>query len=159
MQIVWLLFEILFCYKQVLQLDYCRQSFTHIIPESLVRDTNSLPCLTILSLEGAARLCDYTLKLLLASAPLLQSINLSQCTLLTHDANLIAYYLKTNLKELHIDNCPGINVMRCLSSMVTFEHLEVLSVEGSDTVCDEFVMVITETCGAKLKGLNLASCV
>lgn len=150
-----------FCYKQVLQLDYCGQcSFDDIIPNSLAQFSNSLPFLGILSLRGAARLSNNTLKTLLMSSPLLQSINLSQCTLLTQTAiEVMSYYLKNSLKELYIDDCPKIDAMHCISSIIKFEQLEVLSVAGIETVRDVFVTLVTTTCGANLKELNLAGCV
>ncbi|XP_076929471.1 DNA repair protein rhp7-like [Bidens hawaiensis] len=105
-------------------------------------------------------LSDDTLKPLLVSAPLLQSINLSQCTLLTHTAiQIIHQYLKNSLKELYIDECPRIDVSISAFSFITFEHLEVLSVAGIKTVSDGFVRFFTRSCGKKLKGLNLAGCV
>ncbi|KAI3805318.1 hypothetical protein L1987_27581 [Smallanthus sonchifolius] len=145
----------------VLQLDYCGQcSFDDIIPNSLARSPNSLPFLGILSLKGAARLSDTTLKPLFISAPLLQSINLSQCTLLTHAAiDIIHRYLRNNLKELYIDECPRINAKHSLSSIMKLHCLEVLSVAGIETVCDEFVMLVALSRGQKLKELNLAGCV
>lgn len=146
---------------RVLQLDSCGQcSFDDIICNSLALSPNSLACLGILSLRAAARLSDHTLKHLIVSAPLLQSINLGQCSLLTCDGiKILADSLKTNLKELYIDQCPGIDAMHSLSSMMKFEHLEVLSVAEIPTVNDEFVTCITKACGKTLKELNLAGCV
>ncbi|XP_024959331.1 F-box/LRR-repeat protein 2 isoform X2 [Cynara cardunculus var. scolymus] len=146
---------------RVLQLDSCGQcSFDDIICNSLALPPNSLACLGILSLRAAARLSDNTLRRLLVSAPLLQSINLGQCSLLTCDGiKILADSLKTNLKELYIDQCPRIDAMHSLSSMMQFEHLEVISVAEIPTVSDKFVMCITRACGRTLKELNLAGCV
>ncbi|KAK9076867.1 hypothetical protein SSX86_005201 [Deinandra increscens subsp. villosa] len=146
---------------RVLQLDYCGQcSFDDIIPKSLARSPNSLPFLGILSLKGAARLSDNTLKPLFISAPLLQSINLSQCTLLTHTAiKIVHHYLKDNLKELYIDECPRIEARHSVFSIMKLNQLEVLSVAGIETISDEFVTLVTLSCGQKLKELNLAGCV
>ncbi|KAI7733410.1 hypothetical protein M8C21_023276 [Ambrosia artemisiifolia] len=146
---------------KVLQLDYCGQcSFDDIIPNSLARAPNSLPFLGILSLKGAARLSNKTLKPLFISAPLLQSINLSQCTLLTHTAiNIMVHYLKDNLKELYIDECPRIDAQRSSYLIVKFKQLEVLSVAGIETMRDEYVVFIAALLGESLKELNLADCV
>ncbi|KAF5813460.1 putative leucine-rich repeat domain superfamily [Helianthus annuus] len=146
---------------RVLQLDYCGQcSFDDIIPNSLARSPNSLPFLGILSLKGAARLSDNTLKPLFISAPLLQSINLSQCTLLTHTAiKHMVSHLKNNLKELYIDECPRIDAHLSSRLIIELEHLEVLSIAGIETVCDEFVVLVVVSLGDKLKELNLAGCV
>ncbi|KAJ9550740.1 hypothetical protein OSB04_014785 [Centaurea solstitialis] len=139
---------------RVLQLDNCGQcSFDDIICNALALPPNSLASLGILSLRGAARLSDDTFKHLI-------SINLGQSALLTCDGiEILADSLKTNLKELYIDQCPRIDAMRSLSSMMKFKHLEVLSVAEIPTVNDDFVMGITASFGRTLKELNLAGCV
>ena len=65
---------------------------------------------------------------------------------------------KTTLKELYLDDCPRIDFMYCVSALMKFEHLEVLSVARNRTVCDDFIILVTAACGKRLKELNLANC-
>ncbi|PWA58306.1 leucine-rich repeat domain, L domain-like protein [Artemisia annua] len=145
---------------KVLQLENCRKcSFKEVIPIILARSSNSLAYLGILSLKGAAKISNTTLRPLLESAPLLHSINLSGCTFLTcYVVMMILDCFKTTLKELYLDDCPRIDFMFCVSALMKFEHLEVLSVARNRTVCDDFVILVTAACGKRLKELNLANC-
>ncbi|CAL5421890.1 unnamed protein product [Camellia sinensis] len=144
----------------VLQLDLCGQCLLGgNLVKTLARSPNSLPDLAIISLKGACRLTDIALKELLVSAPALQSINLSQCSLLSNTGiDILADSVGAILKELYIDNCQRIDAMLIAPVMKKFKHLEVLSVAGIQTVCDEFLTDIIPVCGRNLKELDLAGC-
>ncbi|THG17153.1 hypothetical protein TEA_000349 [Camellia sinensis var. sinensis] len=148
------------CVSLVLQLDLCGQCLLGgNLVKTLARSPNSLPDLAIISLKGACRLTDIALKELLVSAPALQSINLSQCSLLSNTGiDILADSLGAILKELYIDNCQRIDAMLIAPVMKKFKHLEVLSVAGIQTVCDEFLTDIIPVCGRNLKELDLAGC-
>lgn len=145
---------------KVLKLDLCGQCLLGgNLVKTLARSPNSLPDLAIISLKGACRLTDIALKELLVSAPALQSINLSQCSLLSNTGiDILADSLGAILKELYIDNCQRIDAMLIAPVMKKFKHLEVLSVAGIQTVCDEFLTDIIPVCGRNLKELDLAGC-
>ncbi|XP_047967004.1 F-box/LRR-repeat protein 17-like [Salvia hispanica] len=117
--------------------------------------------LTILSLRGACGLSDDGIRNLVKSAPLLRSINLGQCTLLTSAAvNCIADVLGSQLKELYIDECNKIDAMQILPAFKKFTCLEVLSVAQMRTINDQFVngLVTASACGKVLKDLDFSDC-
>lgn len=152
--------EFIFCYEQVLQLDLCGQcAIDDMLYKSFIRSSNSLMCLRIISLRGACRLSDNLLKALVTSAPLLQSINVGQSSLLTCDGiKFLADSLAPSLRELYIDDCQKIDAMLIIPSLKKFQHLEVLSVAGIDSVCDEFVINIITASGGNMKELDMANC-
>lgn len=146
----------------VLQLDLCgRFMADYILCSTLARSPNILPSLTTISLRGACRLSDVGLSALLSSAPALKSINLGQCSLLTSNAiNSIADSLGSILKELYLDDCEGIsNAMLILPALKKLESLEVLSLAGLQSVCDDFIMELIPVCGHNMKEIVLTDCV
>uniref|UniRef100_A0A7N0U6Z9 Uncharacterized protein n=1 Tax=Kalanchoe fedtschenkoi TaxID=63787 RepID=A0A7N0U6Z9_KALFE len=89
----------------------------------------------------------------------LMSINLSQCSLLTACAiSTLSNCLGSTLKELYIDDCQNIDALSVLPELTKFEHLEVLSVSGINTVSDEFIRQFIRARGSNLKELVLADC-
>lgn len=146
---------------KVLQLDLCGQCiYGDSLFKTIAQSPNSLPDLAIISLKGACRLTDIALKELVASTPALRSINLSECSLLTYSSIFhLAAYLGPTLRELYIDNCHRIDARIIAPAIFEFKHLEVLSVAGIQTVCDEFVVEIIDKCGRNIKDLDLADCV
>ncbi|KAF7154730.1 hypothetical protein RHSIM_Rhsim01G0183000 [Rhododendron simsii] len=146
---------------KVLQLDLGGQCVHgDSLCKTIVQSRNSLPDLAIISLKGACRLTDVALKALVASTPALQSINLGECSLLTDTGiSLLAACLGATLRELYIDNCHRIDARVVAHAILEFKHLEVLSVAGIQTVCDEFVVEVITKCGRNMKGLDLADCV
>ncbi|CAK9144176.1 unnamed protein product [Ilex paraguariensis] len=145
----------------VLQLDQCGRCMPdYILFATLDRLSNSLPVLTTISLKGACRLSDVGLSALVSSAPALRSVNLSQCSLLTLDGiNSLANSLGSVLRELYIDDCQSIDAMLILPALSKLEHLEVLSVAGIQTVCDDFVSEFVAVRGQNMKELLLTNCV
>ncbi|XP_050216200.1 uncharacterized protein LOC126667272 [Mercurialis annua] len=145
---------------KVLQLDQCGRCMPdYILPATLARSSRSLPDLITLSLSGACRLSDIGLSSLVASAVSLRSINLSRCSLLTFSSvGIIADSLGSVLRELYIDDCESIDVMLILPALKKLEHLEVLSVAGIQTVCDDFLRQFLVSCGHNIKELGLADC-
>ncbi|XP_042034445.1 F-box/LRR-repeat protein 17-like isoform X2 [Salvia splendens] len=147
---------------QVLQLDLCGQCILDVaFKDILDKHQESFSRLTILSLRGACGLSDDGLRNLVNSAPLLQSINLGQCSLLTSAAvNCIADVLGSQLKELYIDKCNKIDAMQILPAFKKFTCLEVLSVAQMRTVNDQFVngLVTASACGKVLKDLDFSDC-
>lgn len=148
-------------WNQVLQLDQCGRCLAdYALFGTLTRAPNCLPALTTVSLRAAYRLSDVGLSALVSSAPSLRSINLSQCSLLTSDGiSGLATSLGSVLRELHLDDCQGIDAMLILSALLKFEHLEVLSLAGVETVCDDFLSKFVRERGHMLKELVLADCV
>ncbi|XP_038990284.1 uncharacterized protein LOC103705857 [Phoenix dactylifera] len=144
----------------VVQLDICGRCMTDYVLEAmLAKAPNSLPSLTRISLKGACRLSDDGLTALVSSAPLLSSINLGQCTLITTDGVInLADKLKSVLRELYIDDCHNIDVMLILPALKKLENLEVLSVAGIPNVCDAFVRKLLPVCGRNMKKLAFADC-
>lgn len=121
--------------------------------------SNGLPALTIVSLKGACRLSDVGLQTLVSSAPMLSSINLSQCSLLTSASiETLAETLGPVLRELYIDDCQGIDAMLILPALQKLEYLEVLSVAGIQTVSDDFIWEIISLRGPTMKELVLTDC-
>lgn len=146
---------------QVLQLDQCGQCMLDLAfrdpSEVSSKDFSSL---AVASLRGCCRFTDYGLKNLVTAAPLLQSLNLGQCSLLSCDSiNCIADSLGSKLRELYIDYCQKINPMSILSAFKKFKCLEVISVAGIDSITDEFVSEMVTLCGQSLKEIDLANCV
>lgn len=144
----------------MLQLDQCGRCMTDYLlmpPFDLL--SKGLPLLTTVSLKGACRLSDAGLKALVSSAPSLRSINLSQCSLLTSTSiGTLAVTLGSVLRELYIDDCQGIDAMLILPSLEKLEHLEVLSVAGIPTVCDDFIWEFVSVHGHTMKELVLTDC-
>ncbi|KAH7854436.1 hypothetical protein Vadar_013817 [Vaccinium darrowii] len=144
----------------VLQLDLCGRCMPdYVLKATLARSPNSLPALTTISLKGAYRLLDIGLSALVVSAPALRSINLSQCSLLTSDGIIIiADSLGSVLRELYIDNCDNIDAVLSLPALLKLEHLEVLSLAGMETVCDDFLCKLVAVRGQHIKELVLSDC-
>ncbi|KAL3330179.1 hypothetical protein AABB24_034170 [Solanum stoloniferum] len=144
----------------VLQLDLCGQpTLDHVLGTTIATASNSLPNLAILSLRGACRMSDRALEILVTSAPSLQSIDLSQCSLLTHASiGITANSLGSILKELCIDDCQSIDAIHILPSLEKMEHLELLSVAGIHGVCDQFVSELLTARGQNIKELNISRC-
>lgn len=145
----------------MLQLDQCGRCLPdYILFATLARSSNILPVLTTISLKGACRLSDVGLSSLLSSAPALRSINLGQCSLLTSvGISSIADSLGSVLRELYLDDCQSIDAILILPALSKLEHLEVLSLAGLQTVCDDFVSQFVSVRGHNLKELVLADCV
>ncbi|KAK9275133.1 hypothetical protein L1049_022392 [Liquidambar formosana] len=145
----------------VLQLDQCGRCMPdYVLHATLARSLNSLPALTIISLKGACRLSDIGLSALVSSAPALRSINLSQCSLLTSTGIAsVADSLGSDLRELYIDDCQNIDAMLVLPALKKLERLEVLSLAGIQTVCDDFVRELMIVRGQSMKELVLSDCV
>ncbi|CAI9095946.1 OLC1v1031994C2 [Oldenlandia corymbosa var. corymbosa] len=144
----------------VLQLELCGQCTldNHVIRESLLWSSNSLPKLQVLSLKGAARLSDDGLKAIVTLTPLLKSINLSKCSLLTHDAiDALADTLGSMLRELYIDGCQKMNPT-LTTAFKEFSNLEVLSVAESPYVSDDFLDRVMTMYTENIKELDLAGC-
>ncbi|WMV42171.1 hypothetical protein MTR67_035556 [Solanum verrucosum] len=144
----------------VLQLDLCGQpTLDHVLGTTIATASNSLPNLAILSLRGACRMSDRALEILVTSAPSLQSIDLSQCSLLTHASiGITANSLGSILKELCIDDCQSIDAIHILPSLEKMEHLELLSVAGIHSVCDQFVSELLTARGQNIKELDISRC-
>ncbi|XP_060208591.1 uncharacterized protein LOC132635987 isoform X1 [Lycium barbarum] len=144
----------------VLQLDLCGQpALDHVLGTTIAPSSNSLPNLAILSLRGASRMSDRALEILVTSAPSLQSIDLGQCSLLSHTGiDIVANLLGSILKELYIDECQSIDAILILPALEKLEHLEVLSVGGIHSVCDQFVSELLAARGQNLKELDISDC-
>ncbi|KDP33911.1 hypothetical protein JCGZ_07482 [Jatropha curcas] len=145
----------------VLQLDQCGRCMPdYILPATLARSSRSLPALISLSLAGACRLSDIGLSSIVSSAPALRSINLSQCSLLTSTGIVtLADSLGSVLQELYIDDCQSLDPMLLLPTLKKLEHLQVLSLAGNQTICDDFVREFLAARGHNMKELVLSDCV
>ncbi|XP_008786637.3 uncharacterized protein LOC103704910 [Phoenix dactylifera] len=145
---------------KVIQLDLCGRCMPdYVVDAILARSPNSLPSLTTLSLKGAYRLSDDGLNAIVSSAPLLCSINLSQCSLITSSGiiNLVDKLVSV-LRELYIDDCQNVDAMVILPALRKLKCLEVLSVAGIQSVCDKFVHRLIPVCGSNMRELVLAGC-
>ncbi|XP_030448494.1 uncharacterized protein LOC115671165 [Syzygium oleosum] len=144
----------------VLQLNQCGRCLAdYIISSSLAKSANSLTALSTISISGACRLTDVGLRTLVSAAPAIRSINLNQCSLLTSTSvETLANTLGSVLKELFIDDCQSINAMLALPALKKFEHLEVLSVAGMQSVCDDFIREFIFVRGHHMKELVLGDC-
>lgn len=126
---------------------------------TLARSPNCLPALTTISLKGAYRLSDAGLNMLVSAAPSLKSIDISQCPLLTSEGICcLADSLRLVLREVYLDNCHGIDAMSILPALLKLENLEVLSLAGIQTVCDDFISEFISIHGGRMKELVLADC-
>ncbi|KZV57406.1 hypothetical protein F511_35156 [Dorcoceras hygrometricum] len=145
----------------VLQLDHCGVCMPdYVLPATFAHSPNSLPALTSVSLKGAYRLSDTGLSSLVSSGPSLKSVDLSQCPLVTAEGILcLSNSLRSVLRELYIDHCQGVDAMVSLPGLLELENLEVLSVAGIHTVCDDFVCEVVSVHGCRLKHLGLADCI
>ncbi|CAI9100713.1 OLC1v1037872C1 [Oldenlandia corymbosa var. corymbosa] len=144
----------------VLQLDLCGRCLAdYVISESLACSANSLPALTTISFKAAYRLSDIGLSALVSSAPSLRSVDLSQCSLITSDGVCcMAASLGSALRELHLDECQGIDAMHILPALQNLQNLEVLSLSGLETVSDDFVLEFLRARGPSIKELVLSDC-
>ncbi|XP_028787000.1 uncharacterized protein LOC114742937 isoform X2 [Neltuma alba] len=145
----------------VLQLDQCGRCLPdYVLRSTLAQAPGHLPRLTSLSLSGACRLSDEGLHTLVSSAPALRSINLSQCSLLTSTSlYILADSLGSLLRELYLDDCQGIDAAQIVPALMKLEHLEVLSVAGIQTICDDFIKDYIIARGHNMKELVLKDCV
>lgn len=145
----------------VLQLDQCGRCMAdYTLLATLARSPGSLPRLTTLSISGACRLSDAALSSLVSSAPALQSLNLSQCSLLTSASmDTLADSLATSLRELYINDCQSIQPMLIFPALKKLEHLEVLSLSGIQTINDNFLRGFIVARGHNIKELVLTDCV
>lgn len=145
----------------VLQLDHCGVCMPdYALPVTFAHSPNSLPALTSISLKGAYRFSDAGLSSLISSGPSLKSIDLSQCPLVTSEGICcLSKSLRLVLRELYIDHCQGVDAMVSLPELLELETLEVLSVAGIHTVCDDFVREVVSVHGCRLKHLGLADCI
>ncbi|KAL6585720.1 hypothetical protein OROMI_002364 [Orobanche minor] len=144
----------------VLQFDQCGSCMPdYTLCAALARSPNCLPALTSISLKGAYRLTDAGVSVLASAAPSLKSIDISQCPLLTSEGVCcLLNSLKSVIRELYLDNSHGINAMIVLPALLKLESLEVLSLAGIQTVCDDFVSKFISVNGSRLKELILANC-
>lgn len=144
----------------MLQLDQggaCIPDYT--LYSALACSPNSLPALTTVSLKGAYRLSDTGLSMLASAAPSLKSVDISQCPMLTSEGICcLISPLRLILRELYIDYCHGIDAMLILPDLQKLENLEVLSVAGILTVCDDFVSAFVSAHGSRMKELVLSDC-
>jgi DNA repair protein RAD7 len=131
----------------------------YIMYATLAHKPNSLPSLTKLSLKGNYSLSDKGLAAIVSSAPLLNSLNLSQCSLLTSEGiiNVIDKQAAL-LKELYIDQCQNVSAMSILPFLKKVKCLEVLSMAGIPSASNEFVHELIPVCGSTIKELNFADC-
>lgn len=131
----------------------------YVLHDTLARSSHKLSVLAAVSLRGAHRLSDTGLTDLTISTPALQSINLSQCSLLTSNGIYdLAIHFESTLRELYIDDCQNIDAMIILPALKRLKCLEVLSVAGIQTVSDEFVIGMVKICGPNMKELVFANC-
>ncbi|XP_030530491.1 uncharacterized protein LOC115740960 [Rhodamnia argentea] len=144
----------------VLQLNQCGRCLAdYAISSSLAKSANSLTALSTVCITGACRLTDVGLRTLVSAAPAIRSINLNQCSLLTSTSvETLANSLGSVLKELYIDDCQSIDAMLTLPALKKFEHLEVLSVSGMQSVCDDFIREFMFAQGHHMKELVLGDC-
>ncbi|XP_072953371.1 uncharacterized protein [Typha angustifolia] len=145
---------------KVVQLDLCGRCLPdYTLRATLARSSNSLPLLTSLSLKGAYSLSDDGLDAIVSSAPLLSSLNLSECSLITSTGICnVANKLELVLKELYIDDCQNVNVMLILPALKKIKHLEILSVAGLQSVRDKFVHELIPLSGYSMRELHFAGC-
>ncbi|RDX92655.1 rhp7, partial [Mucuna pruriens] len=146
---------------EVLQLDQCGRCIPdYALLDTLRQSPRCLPRLTSLSLSGACRLSDKGLHVLVSSAPVLRSINLSQCSLLSSASlDILANSLGSLLKELYLDDCLIIDAAQIVPALKKLEHLEVLSLAGIQTVSDEFIKDYIIARGHNMKELVLKDCI
>ncbi|KAE8712513.1 Rad7, putative isoform 4 [Hibiscus syriacus] len=158
----WLsvVYDVFGLWRQVLQLDLCGSCMPdYVLRDTLACSSKSLPALATLSLNGAHRMTDEGLNMLALSAPALQSINLSHCSLLTSAGiNNLANCFESTLRELYLDECHNIEAMVVLPALKKLKCLEVLSMAGIPTVCDDFVIQMVEACGKNMKELVFTNC-
>lgn len=146
---------------QVLILELCGRSITdNTINEFLKRSPNGFPSLTTLSLPGAFCLTDNALALISNSSPLLQFINLTDCSRLTFRAvEILADKFGSTLRGLSIGGCQGIKGSKVLSSSLDkFKKLNYLSVSGLEIVDDVVVKTFFMFRSSNLTDLSLATC-
>lgn len=130
-----------------------------VLRASLIRLPNSLPSLTTVSLVGACHLSDGGLDALITWAPLLSSVNLRECSLLTSKGIInLAVKLKPSLRELYLDDCQNVDALLILSALQNLKLLEALSVARVQNVCDKFIYRLVTVLGPNLKELILADC-
>uniref|UniRef100_A0A7N0RC76 Uncharacterized protein n=1 Tax=Kalanchoe fedtschenkoi TaxID=63787 RepID=A0A7N0RC76_KALFE len=144
---------------KVLHLEILGQCLLDRALMSEVLSPGTFRSLVTLSLKSAAHLTDKGLGSLVQLAPSLQSLNLSQCPLLTAKGidTLAIWYGKT-LEELYLDDCLAIDAVAMLPALKEFLNLQVLSVAGSPSVCDDFVRHIVALRGGFMKELVFGSC-
>ncbi|MQL78047.1 hypothetical protein Taro_010475 [Colocasia esculenta] len=143
----------------VLQLDLCGRCLPdYILSSTLARSPNKLPSLTTVSLRGAYRLSDDGLDSLASAAPLLSSIDLGECSLIT-STGITSLVEKLNpvLRELYLDDC-HIDAMFILPALMNLKKLKVLSVAGIESVTNQFVHHLVSVHGASLKELVFTGC-
>uniref|UniRef100_A0A1D1Z5G4 DNA repair protein rhp7 n=1 Tax=Anthurium amnicola TaxID=1678845 RepID=A0A1D1Z5G4_9ARAE len=143
----------------VLQLDLCGRCLPdYILSSTLARSRDNLPSLTTISLKGAYRLSDDGLNALASSAPILSSLDLGQCSLIT-SAGIISLLEKLQrvLRELHLDDC-NIDATLILPALNNLKKLEVLSVAGIESVTNRFVHGLVSVHGSDMKELVLTGC-
>jgi DNA repair protein RAD7 len=146
---------------KVLILDLCGRSMTdYTINQFFKRAPNGFPSLTTLSLQGAFCLTDNALLLISKSSPLLQYINLTECSLLTYRAlRILADKFGSTLRGLSIGGCQGIKKHKGFSSsLYKFEKLNYLSVAGLVSVNDGVVRSFFMFRSSILTDLSLANC-
>ncbi|XP_078169372.1 uncharacterized protein LOC144563790 isoform X2 [Carex rostrata] len=145
---------------EVLQLDRCGRCMPdYVVFSTLACGQNKLPSLTKLSLKGAYSLSDQAVAAIVSSAPLLNSLNLCQCSLLTSEGIInVLDKQALLLKELYIDECQNISAMSILPSLKKVKCLEVLSMAGIPSVSNKFVHELIPVCGSTIFELNFAGC-
>lgn len=110
--------------------------------------------------EGSCRISDVGLSALVSSASALRSMNLSQCSLLTHEGiSDLADSLGSILRELYLDDCESLDAMHILPGLKKLRYLEVLSLRGIGSVSDKFMKQLIISNGQNMKELVLANCV
>lgn len=117
-----------------------------------------LQALVSLSLKGAVQLTDKGLGFIVQLAPTLGSLDISQCPLVSATGiNVLSIWYGKTLEKLYVDDCTGIDAMAMLPALLKFMNLQVLSVAGNYSVCDEFVRHFLAVRGRRIKELVLSS--
>ncbi|KAG0503881.1 hypothetical protein HPP92_003953 [Vanilla planifolia] len=145
---------------KVLQLNLCGRCLPdYVLHSTLAKAPNCLPSLSRLSLKGAYGLSDGGLAAIIASAPWLQSVDLSQCSLLTHKGiTYLADKLEAVLKELYIADCQNVDAMLILPALQKVKCLEVLSVACMESVTDKFLKKLLPASGSNMRELTFSGC-
>ncbi|CAH2036026.1 unnamed protein product [Thlaspi arvense] len=145
----------------ILQLDQCGRCISdYVLPSTLAKSPKNLPMLSSLSLSGACRLSDVGLRALISAAPVIESINLSQCSLLTSSSiDMLSDSLGSVLRELYINECQNMDLKLILPALKKFEKLEVLSLVDLPSVRGRFLSEFVTARGQALKQLTLTNAV
>ncbi|CAM6112262.1 unnamed protein product [Calypogeia fissa] len=145
---------------EVLELGLCGRAMSdQLCASTLAGLSCSLPILHTLVLNGAYRLTDVGLKILVNGTPNLSTLSLKQCNMVSAvGLEAVANFVGNTLKTLSLESCAQLDALKILSPLLKMSNLESLSLSGLCGMSDGILSELAVILGPHLRELYIADC-